>query len=346
MELPLIAPPDETVRALAQAALDGKVKPRGSLGRLEALAAQLAAICGSADPGPLEAAIVLAAADHGYAHEGVSAYPQEVTRQMLASFVAGGSAVCVLARQVGARLIVCDAGVVEALGDPAVRELRLGPGTRNATREPAMTLAQAEGAISSGIALARGLARDGIGIVALGEMGIANTTAASALAAAFTGASPALVCGRGTGIDDAGLATKVDVVERALALHRPDANDALGVLAALGGFEIGVLAGVTLGAAAERIPVVLDGFIATSAALVAAVLEPAVTGSLIAGHRSIEPGHGILLERLGLDPLLDLELRLGEGSGAALALPLCAAALAILREMASFQSAGVTDTGR
>ena len=346
MDLPLIALPDEAVRAHAQAAMDGKVKPRGSLGRLETLATTLAAIRGVADPGPLDPAIVLAAADHGYAEEGVSAYPQEVTRQMLASFAAGGSAVCVLARQAGARLVVCDAGVVEALGDPAVRELRVGPGTRNATREAAMTREQAEQSISAGLELARELARGGVGIVALGEMGIANTTAASALAAAFTGASPALVCGRGTGIDDAGLATKVDAVERALALHRPDATDALGVLAAVGGFEIGMLAGVTLGAASERIPVVLDGFIATSAALVAAVLSPAVTGSLIAGHRSIEPGHRVLLERLGLEPLLDLELRLGEGSGAALALPLCAAALAILREMASFQSAGVTDTGR
>ena len=346
MDLPLIALPDESVRAHAQAAMDGKVKPRGSLGRLETLAATLAAIRGVADPGPLEPAIVLAAADHGYAEEGVSAYPQEVTRQMLASFAAGGSAVCVLARQAGARLVVCDAGVVEALGDAAVRELRIGPGTRNATREPAMTREQAEQSISAGLELARELARDGVGIIALGEMGIANTTAASALAAAFTGASPALVCGRGTGIDDAGLATKVDVVERALALHRPDVTDALGVLAAVGGFEIGLLAGVTLGAASERIPIVLDGFIATSAALVATVLAPAVTGSLIAGHRSIEPGHRILLERLGLEPLLDLELRLGEGSGAALALPLCAAALAILREMASFRSAGVTDTGR
>ena len=346
MNLPRITAPDEAIRAQAQAALDGKVKPRGSLGRLEQLAATLAAIRGEADPGPLAAAIVLAAADHGYAEAGVSAYPQAVTRQMLASFAAGGSAVCVLARQASARLVVCDAGVVEALGDPAVRDLRIGPGTRNAAIEPAMTRAQAEQGIASGIELARELGADGIGLIALGEMGIGNTTAASALACAFTGARASDVCGRGTGIDEAGLAIKIDVVERSLALHRPDAGDPIGVLAALGGFEIAVLSGVCLGAAAERIPVVLDGFIATAAAVVSAALDPLATLSMIAGHRSIEPGHQVLLDRLGLAPLLDLELRLGEGSGAALALPLCAAALAILREMASFASAGVTDTGR
>jgi nicotinate-nucleotide--dimethylbenzimidazole phosphoribosyltransferase len=336
-----IEPPDERAAAAALTALDAKTKPRGSLGRLEELAVRLAAIRGGA--GPLDPVVVVAAADHGYAAEGVSAYPTEVTRQMLANFAAGGAAINVLAREAGARLVVVDAGVAEPLGHPEVRELRVGAGTANAAVGPAMSRDQALEALANGIRLAGEL---DAGTVALGEMGIGSTTAAAALAAVLLPAPAAAVCGRGTGLDDAGVARKVAVVERALAVNAPDPADPVGVLAAVGGFEIGLLAGLALGAAADRVPVLLDGFIAGAAALVAARLAPAVTGSMIAAHRSPEPGHALVLDALGLEPLLDLGLRLGEGSGAALALPLLRSALAILAEMATFEDAGVTDAGR
>lgn len=316
----------------AQRALDAKTKPRGSLGRLEELAVRVAGIRRTSDPGRLEAAVVVAAADHGVADEGVSAYPQEVTRQMLATFASGGSAVCVLAREAGAELRVVDAGV--------------GRPTANIATGPAMSRDDAVRRIEEGIALARELDRDGVGVVALGEMGIANTTAAAAVAAALLSRAPADVCGRGTGLDDDGLARKVDVVTRALATNRADAADPIGVLAALGGFELAVLCGLALGAAAERMVVLVDGFITAAAALVAARLSPPAVDAMVAAHLSPEPGHGIVLEALGLTPLLDLGLRLGEGSGAALALPILDAALALLSDMATFETAGVTDAGR
>jgi nicotinate-nucleotide--dimethylbenzimidazole phosphoribosyltransferase len=327
-----IAPHDEAAFEQARAALDAKTKPRGSLGRLEELGCRLAGIRGSATPGRLRSVVVVAAADHGVAAEGVSAYPQEVTRQMLANFADGGSAVCVLAREAGAELRVVDAGV--------------GAGTANIAHGPAMARAQALGAVGKGISLAGELDDEGFGVVALGEMGIGNSTSASALCAALLEVDPQLVCGRGTGLDDAGLARKVEVVRRALAVNRPDPSDPLEVLAALGGFEIAFLVGVTLGSASRRVAVLLDGFITGAAALVAARLAPAAAESMIAAHRSPEPGHGLVLDELGLDPLLDLGLRLGEGSGAALALPLLSASLAILDEMATFAQAGVTDAGR
>jgi nicotinate-nucleotide--dimethylbenzimidazole phosphoribosyltransferase len=316
----------------AQRALDAKTKPRGSLGRLEELAVRVAGIRRTPDPGRLEAAVVVVAADHGVADEGVSAYPQEVTRQMLATFASGGSAVCVLAREAGAELRVVDAGV--------------GRPTANIATGPAMSRADAVGRIEEGIALARELDRDGVGVVALGEMGIANTTAAAAVTAGLLSRAPADVCGRGTGLDDDGLAHKVEVVTRALATNRADAADPIGVLAALGGFELAVLCGVALGAAAERIVVLVDGFITAAAAVVAARLSPPAVDAMVAAHLSPEPGHGIVLEALGLTPLLDLGLRLGEGSGAALALPILDAALALLSDMATFEAAGVTDAGR
>jgi nicotinate-nucleotide--dimethylbenzimidazole phosphoribosyltransferase len=342
-EIPLV---DEESRAAALAELDRKTKPRGSLGRLEALAAQIAAIARSPRPAPLRAAIVVAAADHGVAAEGVSAYPQEVTRQMLANFASGGAAISVLARSVGAELVVVDAGVVEPLEHAAVRSLRLGPGTANAALGPAMSLDDAAEALARGAALGRELVGSGANVVALGDMGIGNTTAAAALACALIDRAPAEMCGPGTGLDARGVAHKVAVVERMLAANRPRRDDPLGALAAVGGFEIGLLAGVAHGAAAEGTLVLLDGFITGAAALVATGLEPAVGGYLIASHRSPEPGHAAVLEALGLEPLLDLGLRLGEASGAALALPLLEAARAILVEMATFETAGVTDTGR
>lgn len=340
-----IRPPDEGVRAAAARALDAKTKPRGSLGRLETLAAQVASIRRDPDPGPLRAAVVVAAGDHGVAAEGVSAYPPEVTRQMLANFAAGGAAICVLARLHGAQLIVVDAGVAEPVDLPGVRPVRIGAGTRNFLDEPAMTRPQAVEALAAGIGLAGELAADGVGIVVLGEMGIGNTTAASALSAALLPAAPELVCGRGTGIDDEQLAHKVAVVRACLERHEPDPDDALGTLAALGGFELALLAGLALGAAAQGLVVLLDGFVVGAAALAAARLAPASVGNMVAGHRSPEPGHRLVLDSLGLKPLLELDLRLGEGSGALVALPLVDAAVTLLREMATFADAGVTDTG-
>jgi nicotinate-nucleotide--dimethylbenzimidazole phosphoribosyltransferase len=323
---------DETARAGARQALDAKTKPRGSLGRLEELAAHIAAIRGTPRPGRLEAAVVVAAADHGVAAEGVSAYPAEVTRQMLANFESGGAAVCVLARAAGASVHVVDVGVGRPTGNIAVG--------------PAMTHGEARRTVDDGIACARALVDEGIGIVALGEMGIANSTVAATLAAALLGVEPARVCGRGTGVDDEGLERKRRVVEAALAANPVDRDDPLAALAALGGRELAFLCGVALGAAAQRMVVLLDGFISSVAALVAARIEPAAADAMIAGHLSPEPGHRLVLDALGLEPLLDLRLRLGEGSGAALALPLLDAALAILDEMATFASAGVTDAGR
>ena len=321
----------------AQSRFDAKTKPRGSLGRLEWLGCELARIRGFV-PERLEAAIVVAAGDHGVAAEGVSAYPSEVTRQMVANFAAGGAAVNVLARQTGARLVVVDAGIVEPFEHELVRPVRIGAGTANMTQGPAMTDAKLVRALAAGAALAAELDVD---VVALGEMGIGNTTAASALTAALLGVEPALVCGPGTGLDEAGVAHKAEVVRRALA-----ANDGRDPLAALGGFEIAFLAGVALGCAAREVVVLVDGFIAAAAVLAAVRRDPSVREVLIAAHRSPEPGHALVLDALGLEPLLDLGLRLGEGSGAALALPLLHASVAILREMATFADAGVTDAGR
>lgn len=340
-----IRPADAAAGVAAQAALDAKTKPRGSLGELEALACRIAAIRGTATPGRLRPALVLAAGDHGYARGGVSAYPQEVTGQMLAAFATGGAAIDVLARETGLHLVVVDAGVVEPVEHPAIRALRLGAGTADATAGPAMSREDAAAGLLAGAALAEELAGEGFDIVGTGDMGIGNTTAAAALCAALLPAEPEAVCGRGTGVDDAGLARKVEAVRRALAVNRPDAADPVGVLAALGGYELAVLAGVCLGGAAAGSVVLLDGFVTGAAALVAARLAPAAAGRMVASHRSPEPGHALVLADLGLRPLLDLGLRLGEGSGAALALPLVSAALAILADMATFETAGVTDAG-
>jgi nicotinate-nucleotide--dimethylbenzimidazole phosphoribosyltransferase len=315
-----------------RARLDAKTKPRGSLGRLEELAVQIASIVGEENPGRLEAAIVVAAGDHGVADEGVSAYPQEVTRQMVANFESGGAAVSVLARQAGARVVVVDAGV----GNP----------TGNIAIGPALTRDEAEALIARGRADAERLREEGVRIVVPGEMGIANSTVAAALASALTGVDAADVCGPGTGLAADGVAHKVDVVRRALAANPVDASDGAAVLAALGGRELAYLAGLVLGAHHAHMVVLLDGFISTTAALAATRIDADAASSLVAAHRSPEPGHAHVLSALGLRPLLELELRLGEGSGGALALPLLAAALAILDEMATFEDAGVTDAGR
>ncbi len=344
-----IAPTDTRAAEQAQRLLDGKTKPRRSLGRLEDLACRLAAVRGTARPSLPAKAIVVMAADHGVAEEGVSAYPQEVSGQMLANFASGGAAINVLARHAGAQLVVVDMGVAHPPAPHAgldIRDARIAPGTANFTRGPAMSRAQAVAAIAAGARIADELARDGIGLLAIGEMGIGNTTAASALAAVFTGAPPEEVTGRGTGIDDATMRRKIDVIRRGLDVNRPDARDAIGALAAVGGFEIAGLAGVVLGAAAARVAVVVDGFIASVAALAATRIAPLAAGYLIASHRSVEAGHRLVLQAIGQQPLLDLDLRLGEGTGAALAMTLADAALKILAEMATFETAGVTDADR
>jgi nicotinate-nucleotide--dimethylbenzimidazole phosphoribosyltransferase len=334
---------DADAAAAAQRALDAKTKPRGSLGRLEELACRLAGIRGTPSLGTLEPAIVVCAADHGVAAEGVSAYPPEVTEQMLRNFAAGGAAVCVLARQAGARLLVVDLGVRQAVSDPSILPRRVRAGTANAVEGPAMSEPEMRQAVATGIDLADCLAAEGAGIVALGEMGIGNTTAASALTAALLRVDPAGVCGRGTGVDDAGLARKRATIWRMLEANVASPYDPLGAVAAVGGLEIAALVGLVLGCAANRTPVLLDGFITTAAAMAAVCLEERCGDALIASHLSPEPGHRLLLDYLHQEPLLDLGLRLGEGSGAALALPLVGAATAVLAEMATFDEAGVSD---
>jgi nicotinate-nucleotide--dimethylbenzimidazole phosphoribosyltransferase len=330
-----VRPAHARVPLAVQEAFDAKAKPPGSLGRLEELAGRVAAIRGTATPDLPTPAVVVCAADHGVAVEDVSAYPQEVTAAMVATFASGGAAVSVLARQAGARLVVADLGVKVPVAHPAVLDRRIGPGTGNAAKGPAMSVSQAERALSVGIELAAGLVDDGVDLIAIGDMGIANTTSASALAAGLLGVAPAAVCGRGTGLDDVGLVRKIEVVVRMLAANPVPAAEPVRLLAGVGGFEIGALAGLILGAAAHHVPVVLDGFITGAAALLAARIAPAGVDAMIAAHRSSEPGHRLVLNALGLEPLFDLDLRLGEASGAALALPLIASSVALLREMAT-----------
>lgn len=317
------APDREIARAAArrQATL---TKPPGSLGRLETYAEQICGVQRTLAPSVARRAIAVFAADHGVADEGVSAYPQAVTAQMVANFRAGGAAICALARAARAELLVVDVGV--------------GAGTANFAREPAMSQDATIAVVERGIAIVRDLEVEAIGV---GEMGIANTTSAAALAAVLCAVPPAIVTGRGTGIDAAQHARKVEVIERALALHAPRVDDPLGLLAAVGGLEIAAIAGACIGGASSGKVVVIDGFISTAGAAIAAVLAPEVKPYLIAAHRSVEPGHALLLAQLGLHPILDLGLRLGEGTGAALALPILDGALAAFREMATFAEAGV-----
>jgi nicotinate-nucleotide--dimethylbenzimidazole phosphoribosyltransferase len=340
-----IGPLDATAVAAARARQDSLTKPRGSLGTLEDLSVQLAGLAGRCPPPmPQPAVVAVFAGDHGVHAQGVTPWPQEVTAQMVANFVAGGAVINALAVQSGAEVVVVDVGVaadVDAV--PGLLVCKIGRGTRDMTREPAMTREEARAAIDMGIGVARDLVARGTRCLLTGDMGIANTTPAAALIAAFAGAAPADVTGRGTGIDDATLARKVGVVARALARHRPDPADPLGVLAAVGGFEHAALAGYVLGAAAARVPVVLDGVIACAAALVARALAPDSATAMIAGHRSLEPGASVALDTLGLAPLVDLRMRLGEGSGAVLALPIVQGAVRVLRDVATFDAAGVTE---
>jgi nicotinate-nucleotide--dimethylbenzimidazole phosphoribosyltransferase len=339
-----IGPPDPGAELEARRRLDQLTKPPGSLGRLEELVVRLSAISATCPPPLRDPVIFTLAGDHGVVVQGVSAYPQIVTAQMVENFLRGGAAVNVLARQAGARVVVADLGVAAPLPPhPELRDRKVAPGTRDMTRGPAMSHAQARQAIEAGAALVEAERARGADLVGTGEMGIGNTTAASAIVAALTGAPVESVNGPGAGVDAAGRRRKVVAIEQALAVNRPDPDDPLDVLAKVGGFEIAGLVGVILAGAAGRLPVVLDGFIAGAAALVAARLEPGTKGALLAAHRSAEPGHAHVLDALGLVPYLQLGLRLGEGTGAALCIGLARAAVALLSEMATFKSAGVTD---
>jgi nicotinate-nucleotide--dimethylbenzimidazole phosphoribosyltransferase len=338
-----IAPIDEAAAAAARARQRSLTKPPGALGRLEDLSVWLAGIRRVARPSARDKVIVTAAADHGVARHGVSAYPSDVTAQMVMNFLAGGAAVNVLARQAGARVIVVDAGVAADLPEhPGLVRRSAGRGTADMSAGPAMGSDQALQCVLAGAALAIEQVGNGADIVGIGDMGIGNTTPSAAITAVFTGLPVAAVTGRGTGIDDVRLAEKVARIERAIALNRPDATRGLDVLQKIGGFEIGLLAGVCLGTAAAGRPLVIDGFIATAAALVAAAIAPEVRPYMAAAHRSAEPGHDAALNHLGLVPLLDLNLRLGEGTGAVLGIILIEAAARILDEMTTFEEAGVS----
>jgi nicotinate-nucleotide--dimethylbenzimidazole phosphoribosyltransferase len=340
--IPLI----DTVAAQKAAARQNNLtKPAKSLGRLEEISIQLAGM--KADPFPKvgRKAVIVMAADHGVALEGVSAYPPEVTSQMVLNFLHGGAAINVLARQAGASVTIVDVGVASEF-DPSIPGLmrrKVAHGTRNLAKGPTMTCVEAEKAIAEGMDVLAQVAANGLDLVATGDMGIGNTTPSSAIAAVLTGLPVASVTGRGTGVDDAGLAHKIQIIEQAIALNQPNPADALDVLCKVGGLEIAGLAGVMIAAAARRIPVVVDGFISTAAAMIAVGLVPDVRNYLFSAHQSVEIGHRAMLEHLGLIPLLDLNLRLGEGTGAALAFHLIEASSRILREMATFAEAGVSE---
>jgi nicotinate-nucleotide--dimethylbenzimidazole phosphoribosyltransferase len=340
-----INPPVEQAMAAARERQDLMTKPRGSLGVLEDVSIRLAGLAGECPPPlPAPACVAVFAGDHGVHGQGVTPWPQEVTTQMVANFLAGGAVVNAFAAQAGAEVTVVDVGVAGDIDPvPGLLPRKVGRGTADFTAGPAMSRDEAVQALTVGVEVARDLVAAGNRCLLTGDMGIANTTASAALICAFTGADPALATGRGTGIDAATYARKVEVICRGLALHRPDPADPVGVLAAFGGFEHAAIAGFILGAAALRVPVILDGVIAGAAALAAVALAPAAVAACFAGHRSAEPGHAITLDHLGLRPLVDLGLRLGEGTGAVLALPLVQSAARALRDVATFDSAGVSD---
>lgn len=340
-----IKPLDKSAMIAARMRQNSLTKPKGSLGRLEELSIQLAGMTSNPTPSVQRKIVIVMAADHGVTQEGVSAYPAEVTPQMVLNFLRGSAAINVLAGQANARVVVVDMGVAVEIADRSGKLLRrrIGAGTANLAHGPAMKREQALESVESGIEIAVLEISKGADILATGDMGIGNTTASAAIACVLMGQSPENIAGRGTGVDDDGLKRKINVITQGLDVNKPNAKDALDVLAKVGGFEIGGLAGVMLAAAANRKPVVVDGFISTAAAMIAASLAPAVRDYMIAAHVSQERGHQLMLEWLGLKPLLDLNLRVGEGTGAALAFHLIEASTRILREMATFEEAGVSD---
>lgn len=341
-----IQPLDEVAMQAARERQNMLTKPQGSLGRLEELSIQLAGMTANPFPSVKRKAVIVMAADHGVALEGVSAYPPEVTPQMVLNFLRGGAAINVLARQAGARVTVVDVGVAADFDSaPGLIQRKVMPGTQNLAAGPAMKRAEAEQALQVGVDIFNEEYARGLDIVATGDMGIGNTTPSAAIASVMTGLPVAQITGRGTGVDDAGLAHKIEIIEQALRVNQPDANDALDVLRKVGGLEIAGLAGVMIAAASRRVPVVVDGFISTAAAMIAVGLAPSVRDYLISAHQSVEIGHQAMLKHLKLKPVLDLDLRLGEGTGAALAFHLLEASTKILREMATFGEAGVSEKG-
>lgn len=330
--------------AAVQSRIDRQAKPAGSLGRLEELSRRYVAITGREEIRAKR--IYTFAGDHGVAVEGVSAFPAEVTPQMVYNFIDGGAAVNALAKHAGAEVRVVDMGVNHDFhGLAGLIDRKIALGTNNIATGPAMSRAQALAALQAGVELAVQAKADGVDLLGTGDMGIANTTPSSAIVAAFTGLSPLQVTHRGTGIDDAALGQKVRVISRALEVNQPDPSDPIDVLAKIGGFEIAGIAGLVLGCAAVRLPVVVDGFISTAGALVAAELHPHVRDYIFAAHQSVEIGHRHALQRIGQQPLLDLGLRLGEGTGAALAMSLLEASLQVLRDVLTFDAAGVSEGG-
>lgn len=338
-----VVPTDPSAESAAWLRLNSLTKPPKSLGRLEEVAAAVARIQGTDRPTVRTKAVILMAADHGVVAEGVSPYPQAVTWQMLANFSRGGAAINQIAGSVGAELHLYDVGVAgDTTGLQGVRQVKVANGTANLRHGPALGRDQALAALAEGAAAASRAVDQGVSLLGTGEMGIGNTTAAAALTAAYTSAEPASVVGRGTGLDDAGVARKVEVVRDGLARNVTPGTDPLGVLAGVGGLEIAALAGVMIGGAARRTCVVVDGFIAGAAALAAVALCPACGDYLLASHLSAEPGHRVQLDHLGMRPVLDLDLRLGEGTGAALAMGIVDAACRVLSDMATFEEAGVS----
>jgi nicotinate-nucleotide--dimethylbenzimidazole phosphoribosyltransferase len=341
-----ITAPDQAAANAAARRLDNLTKPRGSLGRLEEIVRRFAAIRRDPRPQMSGAALCVFVADHGVAEAGVSAYPQAVTAQMLRNIASGGAAISVLARQFGYQLSIVDVGVAEDTSAnplPGVLYRRFGAGTRNLSVEPAMSIAETRAALEAGIEIAQRASAGGAVLIGIGEMGIANSTSAAALLSAVTNEPPGRIVGRGAGLDDAGMRRKVAVVEHALALHRADLADPVAMLAALGGFEVAAMAGVCLAGAALHVPVVVDGFIATAAAAAADRIHFGVLNHLFFGHCSADGGHALVLEKLGVRPVIELGMRLGEGTGAAIAMHIIETALALFNGMATFESAGVSD---
>jgi nicotinate-nucleotide--dimethylbenzimidazole phosphoribosyltransferase len=332
-----------TYLAEARAHLDSLTKPLGALGRLEDLAAQWYAICQGKFPASLSKAVYVFAADHGITAEGVSAYPSEVTHQMVLNFLAGGAAINVLARLNHVDVHVVDVGVdADLSGHPGLTQCKVRRGSRNMLREAAMSEAEIEAAFAAGFGLAEAAFARGSNLIAVGEMGIGNTTAASVVTAALTGMPAELVTGRGTGVESEAYAQKCRIVEAVVRRHFSDKKTPREILRCGGGLEIAAMTGMILGSARRKIAIVIDGFISTAAAAIACGLSPDVRPCLFAGHRSQEPGHRVLLAHLDLEPILDLDMRLGEGTGAVLAMPILEAALRIYQEMATFTSAGIS----
>lgn len=335
---------DDKLLEKTQAKLDSLTKPLGSLGRLEELAKQIAGITGKENPVLKNKVIFTLAADHGVTEEGISAYPKEVTAQMVYNFLNGGAGINVLANHARAKVVVVDIGVASKLkANSKLVIKKINYGTKNMSKGPAMTREEAIRAIKAGIEIFESEFKKGVDIIGTGEMGIGNTTAASAITASITQKPVEEITGRGAGLNEQGLNNKIQVIKKSLAVNNPDRNDPIDVLSKVGGFEIGGLAGIILAAASRKVPVVIDGFISGSAALIAYSIEPKTKNYFIAAHCSVEKGHKIILEYIGLKPLLDLNLRLGEGTGAALGINLAEAATKILTQMATFKSAKVSE---